>query len=49
MIDDEEYYDYNDPEQKDFMKELNNGKIPKKLMQKYPKGGLSVSLSDKRS
>lgn len=49
MIDDEEYYDYNDETQKDFMKELNNGKIPKRLREKYPKGGLSVSLSDKRT
>lgn len=29
------------------MKELNDGKIPKKLREKYPQGGLSVSLSDK--
>lgn len=31
------------------MKELNSGKIPKKLKEKYPNGGLSVSLSDKTS
>lgn len=47
MVDDGEFQDYNNPENKQFMKELNDGKIPKKLRQKYPKGGLSVSLSDK--
>lgn len=31
------------------MKELNTGKIPKKLREKYPTGGLSVSLNDKTS
>lgn len=47
MIDDGEFQDYSDPANKQFMKELNEGKIPPKLRQKYPKGGLSVSLSDK--
>lgn len=29
------------------MKQLNDNKIPKRLREKYPNGGLSVSLSDK--
>lgn len=48
MIDDDEQFnDYNDPENKKFMQELNNGLIPKALKKRYPQGGLSVSLSDK--
>ena len=31
------------------MKQLNKGKVPEKLRKQYPKGGLSVSLSDKTS
>lgn len=29
------------------MKDLNDGKIPPALQQKYPTGGLSVSLDDR--
>ena len=46
-MDDGDFNDYNDPENKKFMQELNKGLIPKQLRQKYPEGGLSVSLSDK--
>jgi hypothetical protein len=31
MVEDGEFQDYNDPVNKQFMKELNEGKIPKKL------------------
>lgn len=48
-IDDGEFQDYNDPKNKDFMKKLNDGYIPPELRKKYPKGELSVSLSDKTS
>ena len=47
IVDDGEFCDYSLPENKEFMQELNKGNIPKQLRKKYPKGGLSVSLSDK--
>ncbi|KAL4487614.1 hypothetical protein ABPG72_017403 [Tetrahymena utriculariae] len=48
-IDDGEFRDYNTPENKQFMKELNQQIVPMELRKKYPQGGLSVSLEDKRS
>jgi UBX domain-containing protein 1 len=48
-VDDGEFQDYNNPKNKDFMKELNEGIVPKELKKKYPNGGLSVSLNDKTS
>jgi UBX domain-containing protein 1 len=46
-IDDGEFQDYSDPKNKEFMKKLNEGLIPSELRKKYPKGELSISLSDK--
>lgn len=42
-----EFRDYNTPENKAFMKELNDGYIPKELMSKYNKQ-IGIALEDKR-
>jgi len=47
-IDDGEFRDYNLPENKKFMSELNKGYIPEELRSKYPKGGLKVGLEDRK-
>ena len=47
QVDDGEFEDYNDPKNKEFMKALNEGIIPKAIRKKYPTGDVSVSLSDK--
>jgi UBX domain-containing protein 1 len=42
-----EFRDYNTPENKEFMKELNEGYIPKELRKKYNKQ-IGIALEDKR-
>ena len=42
-----EFRDYNTPENKEFMKELNDGYIPKDLRAKYNKP-IGIALEDKR-
>lgn len=42
-----EFRDYNSEENKAFMKELNEGYVPKELM-KTVKGPVAVALKDKR-
>ncbi|EGR28696.1 nsfl1 cofactor p47, putative, partial [Ichthyophthirius multifiliis] len=48
LNDDGEFRDYNLPENKQFMKEINQQQVPIELRKKYPQG-LDVSLEDKRS
>mmetsp|Transcript_14607 Transcript_14607/g.16786 ORF Transcript_14607/g.16786 Transcript_14607/m.16786 type:complete len:248 (+) Transcript_14607:22-765(+) len=48
MIDDKDFFDYNTPEGKAFMTELNQGRVPQSLANKYP-DGLDVGLEDRRS
>ena len=49
QVDDGDFEDYSDPKNKEFMKTLNEGYIPQAIRKKYPKGEVSVSLSDKTS
>lgn len=46
-IDDGEFRPYDAPENKQFMKELNEGYVPREIQQKY-KGSVGVALEDKR-
>jgi UBX domain-containing protein 1 len=45
--DDGTFRPYDSPENKEFMKELNDGHVPEEMRKKY-KGGLNVGLKDKR-
>jgi UBX domain-containing protein 1 len=47
-VDDGPFRDYNDPENKKFMDDLNKQQVPQELRKKYPKG-LSVGLEDRKS
>ena len=46
-IDKGDFRPYDDPVNQQFMKELNEGYVPKEIQDKY-KGGVSVGLEDKR-
>ena len=48
QVEDGPFVDYNTEEAKVFMAELDKGMVPKSLQGKY-KGGLTVSLNDKRT
>jgi hypothetical protein len=45
--DDGEFREYDTPENKQFMKDLNDGKLPKELAVKY-KRDIGIALSDRR-
>ena len=47
IVADGPFRQYDAPENKQFMKELNEGYVPNEIRDKY-KGGVSVGLSDKR-
>lgn len=47
-IDDGTFRDYNAPENKEFMKELNEGYVPKELQNQTKGKGVNVSLEDRR-
>lgn len=47
QVDDGELRDYNDPANKDFMKDLNEGYVPKELQQKFNRK-IGIALEDKR-
>ena len=47
QVDDAELRDYNDPMNKEFMKDLNEGYVPKELQQKYNRK-IGIALLDKR-
>lgn len=47
QVDDGEFRDYNSPENKKFMADLNEGYVPKELAEKY-KRKVGIALSDKR-
>jgi UBX domain-containing protein 1 len=47
VVGDGPFRDYEGPENKQFMKELNEGYVPNEIRGKYP-GGISVGLEDKR-
>ena len=47
QVDDAELRDYNDPANKEFMKDLNEGYVPKELQQKFNRK-IGIALSDKR-
>jgi len=46
MINDGEFRDYSNPQNKAFLDTLKKGKVPKELQAQY-KGDLDVSLEDK--
>lgn len=46
-IENGEFRDYNTPENKEFMKELNEGYVPKELRGKYNKP-IGIALEDRR-
>jgi UBX domain-containing protein 1 len=49
VIDDGQFRPYDAPENKEFMKELNEGYVPREIQDKYKgKGGVGVGLEDKR-
>ena len=45
---DENLREYDTPENKEFMSELNKGYIPKELVKKSPGKTLGIALEDKR-
>jgi UBX domain-containing protein 1 len=47
QVDDGELRDYKDPANKDFMKDLNEGFVPKELSQKFNRK-IGIALSDRR-
>ena len=47
QVEDGPFMSYDTPEGKEFMAELDKGYVPKSIQNKY-KGGLTVSLNDKR-
>lgn len=47
QVEDGEFVAYDTPDAKEFMAELDKGYVPKSIQNKY-KGGLTVSLNDKR-
>ena len=46
-VEDGEFREYDTPENKDFMKDLNEGYVPKELRQKYNKP-IGIALEDRR-
>lgn len=48
IVDDGPFRPYDSEENKQFMKELNEGYVPKEIQQKYVGKGVSVGLEDKR-
>jgi len=49
QVDGGEFRDYEAPENQQFMKELNEGYVPREIQDKYRGKGVGVSLEDKRS
>ena len=47
IVDEGEFREYDTPENKQFMKDLNDGKLPKELAVKY-KRDIGIALSDRR-
>ena len=48
IVDEGPFRDYNSPENVQFMKELNEGYVPKEIQEKYKGKGVSVGLEDRR-
>ncbi len=47
-VDRGEFRPYDDEKNKQFMKELNEGYVPKEIQEKYRGKGIGVALEDKR-
>lgn len=46
-MDDGEFRDYNEPQNKEFMEDVKKGLVPKELANKFKKS-ISIGLEDKR-